>query len=421
MVSASTKATVPRGFKRLLGAQFLSSLGDHAALIVAIAMLEARSAPAWTTPLLKFVFIASYVVFAFVVGAIADRWPKARVMTVTNALKAAGCALMLADVHPLLAYALIGFGAAAYSPAKVGLMLELLPAERLVFANAWLEGVTIASVILGTVLGGALVSAEFARWVAASAALTSPALHAAVIAVIATYGAAAVVNIVLPGPRVVSTASPSLVAPADLVREFARAFMVLLRDPPARVALAVTTLLWGVSAVFQFVVIDYGRLALDLALDRASMLQGVVAIGVTMGAVLASRAIALDRALTVLPLGLAFGPLVIALLPVQSLVLAALMMTTVGLTAGFFIVPMNALLQQRGHQFANAGQSIAVQNFCENLSVMVMLAVYALLRASVTFETVVIVFGVWTLGAMAAILGFDHRSRGRQATVPFFH
>jgi MFS transporter, LPLT family, lysophospholipid transporter len=393
---------MPRGFVALMIAQSLSALADNAILIIAIALLEARDAPLWTTPFLKFVFIASFVVFAFAVGSFADAMPKARVMLLTNGIKGTGCLLMLAGVHPLMAYALIGFGAAAYSPAKYGLLTELLPASRLVAANAWLEGLTIASVILGTFVGGLLVSAEFAHLVGEPAARTSAALGAAVLTAFVLYIAAATVNLLIPdsGLRYRSASA----RPRELALVFRNALRTLLRDPAGRVSLLVTTLLWGVGATLQFVVIDWGRERLELPLDRAAMLPGVVVIGVAVGAMLAARWVRLERTFAILPLGLLLGPLVISIIPFQSPAIVGTLLFINGIAAGCFIVPMNAMLQHRGYLLVNAGQAIAVQNFCENFSVMAMLCVYAILRgADVPLVAIVIALGAFMTTAIASI------------------
>jgi hypothetical protein len=253
-------ARMTRGFTPLMSAQFLSALADNAVLVIAIALLARIDAPGWMTPMLKFVFIGSYVLFAIAVGAFADTMPKARVMLITNAVKGAGCLLLLAGLHPLAAYALIGLGAAAYSPAKYGLLTELLPPARLVAANAWLEGLTIASVILGTVLGGVLVSPEFARAVGVGQAGGEAALQSAVACAFVLYIGAAVVNLLIPDSGRRYSGHPARAA--DLFHAFARSLTVLLADERGRLSLLTTSLLWGIGATLQFVVIDWGREAL---------------------------------------------------------------------------------------------------------------------------------------------------------------
>ena len=390
-----------RAFRALLAAQFLSALADNALLIVAIALLDSISAPAWMTPFLKFFFIASFVLFAFMVGTLADTFSKPRLMLSANGVKTVGCALMIAGVQPLVAYALVGFGAAVYSPAKYGVLTEFLPAQRLISANAWLEGLTIVAAICGAVLGGALISPEFAR-AAHNTTAATPALDTALTLIIGLYLAAAILSLMIPRPG--TRAAAALRRTRSLIKSFRGAFGALLKDVAGRTALLVTTLLWGVGATLQFVVIDWSREQLLLPLDRAAMLPGVVTVGVAVGAVCAARWIAIERALSVLPLGLLLGPMVIAVLPFQSLAIVALLLFASGVAAGFLMVPMNALLQYRGAELVHTGQAIAVQNFCENLSVMTMVASYALLRrADASLVFIVIALGVCTSTAMAAI------------------
>ncbi|HAT39938.1 MAG TPA: lysophospholipid transporter LplT, partial [Polynucleobacter sp.] len=150
-------------FYTIMAAQFFSSLADNALLIAAIALLAQLHAPAWMTPLLKLFFVWSYVLLAAFVGAFADSRPKGNVMFITNTIKFAGCVAMLFGSHPLLSYAIVGLGAAAYSPAKYGILMELLPPEKLVAANGWIEGLTVSSIILGAVLGGVLISSTVSQ------------------------------------------------------------------------------------------------------------------------------------------------------------------------------------------------------------------------------------------------------------------
>jgi MFS family permease len=368
-------APVARGFAILMATQFLSALADNTLLIVAIATLMSAASPAWMTPILKFLFIASYVLLAFVVGALADAMPKSRVMLLTNAFKGAGCLLLMLGLHPLAAYALVGMGAAAYSPAKSGLLVELLPAERLVEANAWLEGLTIGAVIAGALAGGALVSPEFARLLGEPWARSPVALHGAAAVVLALYCAAALANLFVPESGRQYATQP--LQAHVLARRFGQSLARLWRDPQGQLSLSVTTLLWGVGAVLQFVVLAWSQDVLHLGLDRASMLQGVVAVGVALGAIVAARTVKLRDVPGIVQYGVVLGPLILLLLPVRDLPAAVAVLALLGMAAGFFVVPMNALLQHRGAVVLNAGQSIAVQNFCENLSVMLLLALYA--------------------------------------------
>jgi MFS family permease len=365
---------VPPGFYPLIAAQFVSGLADHALLLVLIARLAETGAPPWWAPVLKLGFTLAYVLLAPFVGPYAERRSKARVMSLAHGLKVFGCALLLLGADPVLAFALVGAGAAAYSPAKYGLMLELLPPQRLVAANGWIEGVGVGAVLLGTVLGGVLVG----PWALTAEAWTPPVsqhgsrLLPAFATLLALYGAAALLNLMLPHrhPDDGDEPPPALAA-------FAGDNRLLWRDPAARLSLAVTMLYWGVGATLQLIVLRWAVEALGLDLEHAAFLQLASALGLIAGAVLAARWIPLARATAVLPLGLVMGALVVAMTALDGPVPAIPLLALIGLCAGLFVVPMNALLQHRGHTLLSAGRSVAVQNFSENLGVLALLALYA--------------------------------------------
>ena len=370
-----------RGIACLMAAQFVSGLADNALLIVAMARLAEMGRSAWLAPLLKAVFTLAYVLLAPWVGALADRWPKARVMLAANGLKALACALMALAIDPLLAFALAGVGAAAYSPAKYGLVTELSPPEQLVHANGWLEVTTVGAIILGTALAGWLVGrwllAHGARHMGDALPVDSP-LGAAILLVLALYALAAPLNLLIPS----SGARPHAMQPSfsALLTRFAHAQRTLWRDAQGGLSLGVTTLFWGAGATLQFVVMAWAQDNLSLSLSHAAYLQGVVAIGIGVGALAAGRWVRLHQAPGVLPLGVLMGACVPLLTLVHSVGVAAPLLAAVGALAGFFVVPMNALLQHRGQQLLGAGESIAVQNFNENLSVLAMLGAYAALQ-----------------------------------------
>jgi MFS family permease len=424
-----------RGFYTIMAAQFLSSLADNALLIAAIALLREMGAAAWMTPMLKLFFVISYVVLAAFVGAFADSFPKGRVMLITNTIKIGGCMLMFVGVHPLLSYAVVGFGAAAYSPAKYGIVTELLPPEKLVVANGWIEGLTVTSIILGFLLGGVLISPRVAEWLytfdmpMVDMEIDHPAESA--IAVIASiYLMAAVVNVMIPdtGARY----AKQHVHPWKLLVGFAHCCSVLWRDKLGQISLAVTTLFWGAGATLQFIVLKWAEQVLGLDLSKAAILQAIVAVGIALGAVYAAARVPLKRALGVLPVGVAMGVIVAlasfyqrALVPDGGLQLGALslsyfllfacvILVVIGALAGYFVVPMNALLQHRGHVLLSAGHSIAVQNFNENLSILVMLGVYALLLwLNLSIHAVMLLFGLFVAFSMV-LVSLRHRYNQRQ-------
>jgi MFS transporter, LPLT family, lysophospholipid transporter len=399
------------GFYIIMAAQFFSSLADNALLVAAIALLIQSDSPSWLTPYLKFFFVISYVVLAPYVGAFADRLPKGHVMFVSNSIKIVGCALMLFDVNPLAAYALVGLGAAAYSPAKYGILTEYLPPARLVIANGWIEGLTVGSIILGTVLGGVLISARVSGHLLGYGipGIDTPAT-AAVGVIVFVYTTAAIFNLYVPRTDVALKPLPP--NPADTLRDFYHCCQRLWTDKLGQISLAVTTLFWGAGATLQFIVIEWARAALDYNLSKAAILQGVVAMGIALGAVAASLRVSLDRAVRVIPLGIAMGLIVIAMNFVSTVGIAIPLMIAIGGLAGFFVVPMNALLQHRGHNLMGAGRSIAVQNFNENVSILIMIAVYsALLGAGLSIYAVIVVFGLFVAGTMTAVFFWYRRNR----------
>jgi MFS transporter, LPLT family, lysophospholipid transporter len=390
-----------RSFYTIMAAQFFSSLADNALLIAAIALLIQLDAPDWMTPLLKLFFVLSYVLLAAFVGAFADSRPKGNVMFITNTIKFVGCAVMLFGSHPLLSYAIVGLGAAAYSPAKYGILTELLPPERLVAANGWIEGLTVGSIILGTVLGGVLISVGVSSRLLGfdlpviETGIDTPA-EAAILVIMMIYIIAALINLKIPdtGARYVAQKTN----PIDLIQDFAHCFRTLWADRLGQISLAVTTLFWGAGATLQFIVLKWAEVALNMSLSQGAILQAISAFGVAGGAIWAASRIPLKQSLKVLPYGVVMGlgvcvmaiyhidmipPIVIVEFGKMNLTLNMIppyaLLIMVGWLAGYFVVPMNALLQHRGHVLLSAGHSIAVQNFNENLSVLSMLMLYALL------------------------------------------
>jgi hypothetical protein len=393
-----------KGFYIIMAAQFFSALADNALLIAAIAILRDLRAPAEYEPLLKTFFTVSYVALAAFVGAFADSMPKWRVMFISNGIKILGCSLMFFDMHPLLAYAVVGLGAAAYSPAKYGILTEYLPHRLLVVANGWIEGLTVCAIILGVVLGGALIKPEIAHGLLS---LDFPVVDTGIDTVAemtltiigSLYLIAALFNLYIPDTGV--DHKPLKKNPVYLFHEFNHCLKLLWRDKLGQISLAVTTLFWGAGATLQFIVLEWAKVALNLDLSKASMLQGVVAVGVAIGAVLAARMITLKKSVRVIPLGIAMGVGVIAMIGVRDMWLATPLLILVGIFSGFFVVPMNALLQHRGHILMGAGHSIAVQNFNENLSILIMTTTYSvLLKAQLSIYWIIVLFGLFVAGTM---------------------
>jgi len=416
-----------RIFYTIAISQFLSSLADNALLIVSIALLVSMQEPDWVSPLLKISFVMPYVLFAPFVGAFADSRPKGQVMLISNLLKAGGCGLMLFGVHPLLGYGIVGIGAALYAPAKYGILTELLPSDKLVAANGWMEGLIIGSIIFGTLLGGFLISdflhdffqmvnLDFKRDdISSSAAI-------AIYLISAIYTSAALLNV--PLLKLGSCYQKLNLHCGNLVRDFSTCFVSLWRDRLGKLSLTVTTLFWGAGATLQFMMLKWAEYALHINLSESAALQAVSAIGVAAGAVYAACKVSLKNSANVLPYGAVMGLVVclmgmysdellppIVLFQMQSIQLtlndlpAYFLLMLLGWLSGYFVVPMNALLQHRGHLLMATGQSIAVQGFSENLAVLFMLLFYSiLLWINISLPLIIIGFGGAVFLAMVLIM-----------------
>lgn len=397
---------MPKGFFYLISAQFASGLADNALLILGIAFLHEQGYPGWWAPLLKFSFTLSYVFLAPLMGPLADAFSKAKLMACMNALKVVGVAFIFTSFHPMLAFAIAGMAASAYAPAKYGLVTETVPVEQLVKANGWLEVTVVMAVILGTACGGLLVASKSFVWMSTLnlsfielLGLSLETQYAGpLLSLIVIYSIAGLLNFGIPSLNIRYVQQS--MKPVALFKNFIQSNRILWQDPVGKLALAVTTLFWGIGAVVQFAVLLWAKEALNMPLEQASLLQAVVAFGVIFGAGMAGHYVALQNAYKVLPLGLWLGLSLPALAFSTSLWIAIPLMLITGFAGGMLMVPMNALLQNRGYTLLTAGRSIAVQGFNENASVMIMLGVYSgLLALELPLQWVMVMMGtVMTLG-----------------------
>jgi len=406
-----------KGFYTIMSAQFFSSLADNALFVAAVELLRSGGAPEWQRAALVPMFALFYVVLAPFVGAFADALPKGRVMFLSNAIKVVGCLMMLFGSHPLVAYAVVGLGAAAYSPAKYGILTELLPPSQLVKANGWIEGLTITSIILGVVLGGQLMGHHVAPHLLAfdlpgvDTGIDTPA-EAAISTLVILYVIAAWFNLRI--PRTESPLQPFASNPLELVRDFVECNRRLWVDKLGQISLATTTLFWGVSGNLRYIVLAWAAVALGYDTTQSSALVGVVAVGTAVGAVLASVKMKLDKATAVIPLGVAMGVLVLGMNFLTDIVISVPFFILLGGLGGFLVVPMNALLQHRGHNLMGAGRSIAVQNFNEQACILLLGMLYAgLTHSGLSAYGAISAFGCVVAVTMYAI-GMWHRRNLRQ-------
>ncbi len=377
---------MPKGFYYLILAQFASGLADNAFIILGVFFLQEQGYSGWWAPLLKFAFTLSYVVLASVAGSVADAFPKSRLMAAMNLLKFTGVFLLLTGIHPLLSFAMTGLAAALYAPAKYGLVSEAVPTRLLVKANAWLEVSVVLSVMLGVALGGGLIQwqlgsgqVSWPSWRDGSQWWVDTQVRDAFGVVCGIYGVSALLNMgvaPLKSRRLIPLTWRGLQWSV-----FWKQNRQLWADPLGGMSLHVTTLCWGSGAVLQFAVLRWAQTHADLTLQQGAYLQAVVALGVIGGATMAAYKSRIFNARRALPWGLVLAAVLPTMALVHSLPLALPLLFLSGWAGGMLLVPMNALLQHRGLKIMNPGQSIAVQGFNENLSVLVMLGLYSALLA----------------------------------------
>ncbi len=392
-----SQALWSRGLLAVLVAQFLSAMADNALLFGALALLRREVYPAWTAPLLQEFFVGAYILLAPFVGPFADSSPKGRVMLLANGIKLLGSLGMCFGLNPFLMYGLVGVGAAAYSPAKYGILSELTVAENLVKANGLMEASTIAAILIGAIAGGTLADWNIAGTLAI---------------VTVCYGAAAAVNLLIPRLQVERRLERFSIP--VIVRRFGGSLRSLLRMPDARFSILGTSLFWGAGSTLRFLLVAWVPVALGNASNRMpAYLNAMVAVGIVVGAGLAARFITLAKAARALPAGILLGLVVCFLAQVTSLTTAFVVMAIVGVCGGFFVVPLNALLQDQGHRSVGAGNAIAIQNLSENTLMLVMVGLYTLTsRAGLAVDTTATGFGLCLTASIGGLWVWRRRTSG---------
>ena len=373
-----------KGFYFFLSAQFLSALADNALLFAAIALLAKLNAPTWHQPLLLQFFVFSYIILAPFVGAFADSRPKSQVMFISNGIKLFGCLAMLFGMQPLYAYSIVGIGAAAYSPAKYGILTEILPTKSLVAANGWVEGSTVAAIILGAMFGGILAVYD---------------VDLAIITISSLYLIAAICNRYIPNVKIDHKLEKK--NPWFLIKDFLLSYKKLWGDALGQLSLVITTLFWSAGATLRLVIIAWAAYALGFGLDKSTTLSATVALGVAIGAIIAAFFIKMKDSTKILPIGILMGILVCSMIFITTWETAAIILLLIGIFSGLLIVPLNALLQHRGHKLIGAGHSIAVQNFSENLGILILSGTYTfMVKGEIPINGIMFIFGFFVLLSM---------------------
>jgi LPLT family lysophospholipid transporter-like MFS transporter len=348
-----------RNLYTLLLAQFLTAFADNAILFAAFALItQELSRGDWYQPALQASFLLAFVFLAPWVGRFADRRPKRSVLAVGNVIKAAGALMLLAGVEPLAAYAIVGIGAAVYGPAKYGILPELIAHDRLVKANGLIEGSTIVAIVLGAVLGARLADAS---------------IEAALWMVFAAYTVSFAVALFIPKVAGrIEQKGPALPQFAQMMRGF-------FTTSRARFSMLGAAIFWAAAVVLRVMMVAWAPAVLfTTTTTEIASLTVYIAIGIAVGAFVVPWLIPIEYLRRARLAAYAMGAFIILLGTTSDPLLAKVLLFAIGMSGGIFVVPINAALQEIGHRTIGAGGAVAIQNFFENVAMLLGTGLYTL-------------------------------------------
>lgn len=383
-----------KGVISVVNAQFFSALADNALFFALLELLDKLGALKESTYLLQACFLISYILLAPIVGLFADNQPKSRVLMIGNGMKLLGVALLFLDASPFLCYAIVGVGAAVYSPAKFGILGELVTTRLLVKVNGMVEGSTILAILLGAYLGGLLAEISVVK---------------AFIFAGGMYAVAVVFNLFIPKIQAVRKDS---FAPKALLKSFGSILVKLACDKQARFAILGSSLFWGAATTLRLLLNDWVRVVLEGGTEMVAMLSAIVSIGIVFGALIASLFISVKNIKWCLWAGLAMGVMATIFSFQTNIYSVYVFLILMGACGGTFVIPMNALLQERGKLFESAGTAVAVQNFSENFVMIVMMVIFgSLAYYEVSVITLMVCFGVFfSMGVLGLFYHISKRN-----------
>jgi len=376
---------------RVLATQFLTAFADNAVLFTVITMvIKQAEAGSWYIPALQAAFLVAFVTLAPWVGRFADARPKPKVLFAANVIKSIGAAMLFFHVEPLIAYAVIGFGAAAYSPAKYGILPELVDEKSLVKANGWIEGSTILAILGGTVIG---------------AFLSEYSIIVALIVVMSLYFVSALIALTIKHDQVVGTNK------GNALRIFTQQMKGLLATPRARFSTLGVSLFWAAATVLRILLIAWVPAVLFIhSTTDIAMLTMFVAIGIAVGSILVPRLIPMAYLRRARLAAYAMGVVIVVLATMDNIWLVRIALFSAGVCGGLFVVPINAALQDIGHKTIGSGGAVAIQNFFENLTMLLASGVYAII-AGIGVDPVVTMIWLGVLVTIATVIVSWHLPR----------
>lgn len=348
----------------LLVAQFLSAFADNAILFTVIALvMHAQNPASWYVPALQSSFLVAFVLLAPWVGQLADRFPKARILVVANLLKASGAGLLFLNVEPLIAYAIVGSGAAIYSPAKYGILPELVKHDELVKANGWIEGSTILAILLGMVIG---------------AKVADYSIHTALIGTIGLFLISSIFACFLG----LKNSSSNKQKTTSAISEFFTQIQQFFTFERARFVIMGGALFWASAATLRVILVAWSPQVLDLhSATEIAQLTLFLAVGIIVGSICAARLIPLEKLRRARFAAYLMALLIMTLSFTAVIFVAQSILFFIGIAGGMFIVPVNAALQELGKQTIGSGSAIALQGFFHNVAMLLAVGSYSLASA----------------------------------------
>ena len=379
-----TKNKMSNNIYRVLATQFLTAFADNAILFTAITIvMQQVELGSWYIPALQASFLVAFVLLAPWVGRLADSRPKPRVMFGANIVKALGAGLLFLNIEPFIAYAIIGLGAAAYSPAKYGILPEMVGEDALVKANGWIEGSTILAILSGTVVG---------------AALSEHSITIALFTIIALYVVSAIIALTIQHNLIVGTKTENALG------NFYTQMKGLLATPRARFSTLGVSLFWAAATVLRVLLVAWAPVMLLIySTTDIAMLTMAVAIGIACGSLLVPRLIPLAYLRRARLAAYAMGIVIVLLATVENIWVARFALFLAGTCGGLFVVPINAALQEIGHKSIGSGGAVAIQNFFENLAMLIATGAYTLV-AGLGIDPVVTMMWLGALVVVATVI-----------------
>ncbi|NUF50567.1 lysophospholipid transporter LplT [Gilliamella sp. ESL0250] len=367
-------------------AQFFSAFADNAIFFAILAFIKNLHYPAWSQSVLQISFVLPFIILSPFVGQFADSMSKGKAMMISNSIKLLGAGCICLNISPFAGYFLVGVGAAAYSPAKYGILGELTTGDNLVKANGLIEASTIAAILLGSLAGGHIADIN---------------VSISILICVLMYGLAIIANLFIPKLPAARQNIPWQFI--GMVKDFANTIKIIFADKHVLFTLLGTSLFWGAGITLRFLLISWVPAILNIH-DNATPtnLNAIVAIGIVIGAGLASTFISINNTLRCIPAGIMMGIAVIAFTLQSNIISSYILLIIIGALGGFFLVPLNAFIQKIGKDLVGAGSVISVQNLSEYTAMMLMLGLYTL---AVYLNLSVITIGVG-FGSLFAIVIF---------------